>query len=339
MSLYTIDCTPSTYNHTNSAATEETVLSFSVAIPSGSWSGLELTFRSNWTLPAGCNPITMTWYHSAVGGTALDHITESLTTGTLSSRMRVARSAIAGLSLNAGGTFTFAFGLLEASSGNHHPAVSGDELSITLYGIRAGDTPFDEIQFPTNISYGAVGGVTFSTTVLTTGDGFEQRLGLWSNGRGKWNVSHVQKSASDMQTLAAFFRARRGKYRGFRFKDWTDYTVTGHDNVLIKLGEHNLQLVKLYTSGSRTSTRIITKPVSGQVTLYSGSSAINPTTWAVDTATGIISIDTAISSTVYNWQGQFDVPIRFDTDQMQAKSVFLTNLEWNNIPLIEIAVG
>lgn len=84
-------------------------------------------------------------------------------------------------------------------------------------------TSFEEIQFPSDISYGAVGGPVYSTDIVTTFSGHKQRNSNWQNARAKYNVATGVKTESQWQALIAFFRARRGKAVGFRFKDWGDY--------------------------------------------------------------------------------------------------------------------
>ena len=48
---------------------------------------------------------------------------------------------------------------------------------------------FHEVQFPTSISMGAVGGPRFSTTITTLSGGTEQRNINWKQSRGEWDVS------------------------------------------------------------------------------------------------------------------------------------------------------
>jgi len=85
---------------------------------------------------------------------------------------------------------------------------------------------FHEVQFPPDIAYGATGGPAYATAVVEAGGGFEKRNVNWAAARGKWNVASGLKNRSQVSTLIAFFRARKGKAYGFRFKDWTDYQAT-----------------------------------------------------------------------------------------------------------------
>ena len=77
---------------------------------------------------------------------------------------------------------------------------------------------FHEVRFPDNIAYGATGGPEFATTVVATGSGHEKRNVNWSEARGRWDVASGLKKQAQIDELIAFFRARRGKAHGFRFK-------------------------------------------------------------------------------------------------------------------------
>jgi hypothetical protein len=114
---------------------------------------------------------------------------------------------------------------------------------------------FHEVRFPDNIAYGATGGPEFATTVVATGSGHEKRNVNWAEARGRWDVASGLKKQAQIDELIAFFRARRGKAYGFRFKDWTDYKATGQ---LLGTGdavETQFQLVKHYPSGSVIEVR------------------------------------------------------------------------------------
>jgi hypothetical protein len=118
-------------------------------------------------------------------------------------------------------------------------------------------TGFHEVRFPDNIAYGATGGPEFATTVVATGSGHEKRNVNWAEARGRWDVASGLKKQAQIDELIAFFRARRGKAYGFRFKDWTDYKATGQ---LLGTGDDaqtQFQLVKHYPSGSVIEVRTI----------------------------------------------------------------------------------
>ncbi len=191
---------------------------------------------------------------------------------------------------------------------------------------------FVEVQFPSDISYGATGGPMFLTDVVATVSGHEQRNSKWSQARARYNVASGVKTETQWQALIAFFRARRGKAVGFRFKDWGDYKAVNQP--LLSLGGTQYQLVKQYVSGAVVSERIITKPVAGTVKLYRNS-LLQASGWSIDTATGIITTSLTGTLTV---DFDFDVPVRFDTDELALSLDSFNAGSWNNIPLIEVRV-
>ena len=193
-------------------------------------------------------------------------------------------------------------------------------------------TDFVETQFPTDISYGATGGPMFLTDVAATVSGREQRNSRWQHARAKYNVASGIKTEAQWQALIAFFRARRGKAIGFRFKDWSDYK--GENQPLNNISGNDYQMVKQYTSGAVVHERDITKPVVGTINLYEDS-ILQASGWSVDTANGIIT--TSLSGTL-TVDFEFDVPVRFDTDELAMSMDSFDAGSWNNIPLIEVRV-
>src|SRR4051812_46411048 len=84
---------------------------------------------------------------------------------------------------------------------------------------------FHDVQFPPDISRGAVGGPGFKTTILTRASGFEQRNQDWEKARGKYTVGHGVKTRAQLQALRDFFYNRRGRVHAFRMKDWLDFQL------------------------------------------------------------------------------------------------------------------
>jgi uncharacterized protein (TIGR02217 family) len=195
---------------------------------------------------------------------------------------------------------------------------------------------FHEVQFPPDISYGASGGPGYSTTVVTTVSGHERRNANWAAARGKWNVAHGLKKREQVAALIAFFRARRGRAYGFRFRDWTDYQALAQ---LIGVGDSatkTFQLIKRYASGGEIEARIIAKPVTGTVKItLDGVEAASG--WSVNTATGLVTFTTAPAAGVQvTADFEFDVPVRFDSDQMDITIETYQLGSWGQIQVLEI---
>lgn len=204
---------------------------------------------------------------------------------------------------------------------------------------------FHEVQFPPTISAGAVGGPSWSTTVLTLASGFERRNINWSKSRAMYEVSHGVKTQAQIDELIAFFMARRGKAYGFRFKDWADYKVPNDGGVRPTMMTTDggttttFQLTKVYTDTAGSYTRTITKPVSGTLQVYSD--GVLTASWSANYATGVVTLAAPLSATtgkVITVQFEFDVPVRFDTDVMRSEIGTLDNHGWSQINLVEIRV-
>ena len=198
---------------------------------------------------------------------------------------------------------------------------------------------FVEVAFPSDIAYGSSGGPEYSTDIVITHGGYEQRNINWAQSRAKYNVAHGIKTQAQLDTLIAFFRARKGRANGFRFKDWSDYRATAQAIGTGNGSNKIFQLVKAYTSGGITETRTITKPVSGTVTVYKNSVLQASGAYSIDTITGKITFVTApANAAIITADFEFDVPVRFDTDRLSATLDSYGVNSWNDIPLVEVRV-
>jgi uncharacterized protein (TIGR02217 family) len=144
------------------------------------------------------------------------------------------------------------------------------------------------------------------------------------------------QEAAQIDELIAFFRARRGKAYGFRFKDWTDYKATGQPIGTGDGTNKTFQLVKRYPSGSVIEVRTITKPVAGTVRAYKDA-AEQLAGWSVDVTTGIVTFTTAPAGGVaITADFELDVPVRFDTDHMAVTIESFKLHRWQQIPIVEL---
>lgn len=207
---------------------------------------------------------------------------------------------------------------------------------------------FHEVQFPTLISAGAAGGPGFNTTVTTLSSGAENRNINWSLARATFDVAQGLKSQRDLDALIKFFMARRGKAYGFRYKDWSDYQLPwwtdtpGDIDALPLLFTTDgttaaFQLVKVYGDGAGSYTRTITKPVAGTLALLNNGT---PTTdFTLDTTTGIVTLGGTTASTtghLITGSCEFDVPVRFDVDEMKVTINEYDINTWGAITLVEV---
>lgn len=149
-------------------------------------------------------------------------------------------------------------------------------------------------RFPDRIGYTSAGGPTFSTDVVQVSSGAEVRNANWATELMRYDVAHAAKTQSELDDLMAFFRARRGRAEGFRFKDFSDYAASVASGLLdsgIGDGYPTFQLYKRYTTGAVTHDRKIVKPVSA--TVYRNAVAVTAGSGAgeiaLDPTTGIVT--------------------------------------------------
>lgn len=196
-------------------------------------------------------------------------------------------------------------------------------------------------RFPDRIAYGAIGGPMFMTEIAASSSGRESRNGPWAYPRHGWDVSQGVKNAADFAAVRSFFMVARGRHHGWRFKDWADFSATHTDGFVLSLTSTTFQLIKRYTSGSATQDRLIQKPIHGGTIEVKVSGTT--TAHTLDTATGIVTIASAPSAANVTWAGEFDIPMRFDTDKLDGRIVARNQSagllhQWDTIPVIEIRV-
>jgi uncharacterized protein (TIGR02217 family) len=191
--------------------------------------------------------------------------------------------------------------------------------------------PFLDISFPPYVARGATGGPGFSTTVVSLASGKEQRNALWANSRGKWDISTGIRTREQMQAVIAHFYIVKGRAWSFRFKDWNDYDAA--DQVMVEVSSTIWQLVKRYNIGGYEHVRIITKPVAGSVVVKVTGEAVTPS--EIDHQTGLVTFsDAPIAAPTATFA--FDVPVRFDSDDLPVQANAWDQQTASEINLVEV---
>lgn len=202
---------------------------------------------------------------------------------------------------------------------------------------------FHDVRFPTDISYGSVGGPEFSTEVVELGSGREQRNINWAYSRERWNVAYGIKRIEQLNELLRFFYARRGRAHGFRFKNHNDYQAGVQELGTGDSSQDEFQLVNNYDDLGGGFTRKITKPIADSVQVFIDGveqidSSGDPVGWSIDNETGIITFDASVlpaSGEVVSASFDFDIPMRFDTDYLPVTlETYLAGSA--NVPLVEL---
>ena len=202
---------------------------------------------------------------------------------------------------------------------------------------------FDEEQFPSDISRGATSRPRRVLDVVTLRSGHEERNTIWTNSRRSYDISLGLRDLDDVYAVQEFWEARRGGLRGFRFKDWSDFqsvgpntSVSDLDQAMATLTSTTFQLQKVYSPASNPWTRTITKPVNGTVVVRDNS---GPQTegvdYTVDYSTGIVTFN-SVPSGVPTAGFEFDVPVRFQDEELEINVALFDVGSVPSITLLEV---
>lgn len=208
---------------------------------------------------------------------------------------------------------------------------------------------FHEVRFPASLSFGSIGGPERRTDVVTLANGFEERNTPWAHSRRRYDAGLGMRSLDDVETLIAFFEARRGQMHGFRWKDWSDYksgrasAEIAFDDQVIAVADgvtRSFHLVKTYRSGAFTYVRPIVKPVAGTVRIGIEQDEMREgVEYEVDVTQGLVTFGHAPAATMQITAGfEFDVPVRFDIDRIQTSVASFRAGDVPSVPVVEVRV-
>jgi len=199
---------------------------------------------------------------------------------------------------------------------------------------------FADVRFPVALGREAGVEAAFSTAIVTTAGGAEQRNSDWADARLRFDAGPGLRGEADLHELIAFFRARRGAAIGFRLEDPFDHSsngMTGEPGAAdqaLGLGDGvrtAFPLVKTYDG----QVRRITRPVAGTVRVSVGG-VERLSGWTL-AEKGVIEFDTAPAADAEVAAGyRFDVPVRFAEDRLAlSRATFLAG-DVPSVPMIEI---
>lgn len=206
---------------------------------------------------------------------------------------------------------------------------------------------FHDIRFPSGLSFGAAGGPERRTEIVTLANGFEERNTPWEHSLRRYDAGLGLRSPDDLETVIAFFEARRGPLHGFRWKDWADWRSAPPSQPLSPFDQRigtgdgvtrRFQLVKAYRSGQESYLRPIAKPVAGTVLLaLGGDPKVEGPEVTIDPALGCVTFAIAPDIGAEITAGfEFDVPVRFDTERIQVSMASFDAGEIPSIPVVEV---
>lgn len=193
---------------------------------------------------------------------------------------------------------------------------------------------FLNIRFPDDVRYGFTGGPVYNTETAR-GKTPDQDIHRSRRDAPVYEyATDLQRFGEDLELLLAFFRITRGSLHSFRFKDWIDYSAVDQPIGTGDGVETQFQLVKTYTSGSQSDTRIINKPVAGTVSIKLNGTPSSA--WTLDEDTGIVTFTAApLAAVAITASFEFDVQVRFAQDSLAVSRNHSAGYDALGIRLIE----
>lgn len=199
---------------------------------------------------------------------------------------------------------------------------------------------FEDVRFPLALGREASVAPAFSTAIVATANGAEQRNADWADARLSFDAGPGVRGEADLHALIGFFRARRGAAVGFRFEDPFDNSSNGMTGAplpgdqAIGTGDGartDFALVKHYGGQARR----ITRPLPGSVRIaVDGDEVVSG--WTLG-AKGMVSFETPpVNGAEVRAGFRFDVPVRFAEDRLSLNRATFAAGEIPSVPLVEI---
>lgn len=198
-------------------------------------------------------------------------------------------------------------------------------------------------RLPPGIERNARGGPEWLTLVQVSLSGKESRIQQWTTPRRIYDIGYAlrlsQNPLGEFAGVLALHLAHQGRTYPFRFKDWSDYAVSGQNFAGAASGTPYqatdgvrvaFHLIKSYdpwgilgtglTTGltyTRLLTCIVGTPVI-EINEAGGPDAwVLTTAWSLNAETGLVTFDAPPPlDSALRWTGEFDVPVRFDDDKL-----------------------
>ncbi|HYN46338.1 MAG TPA: DUF2460 domain-containing protein, partial [Allosphingosinicella sp.] len=199
---------------------------------------------------------------------------------------------------------------------------------------------FEDVRFPIGLGREVSAEPAFSTAIVTTAGGAEQRNSEWAEARLTFDAGPGLRSEEDLHDLLGFFRARRGAAVGFRLEDPFDNSSNGMigepgaADQALGMGDGvrtEFPLVKCYGA----QVRRITRPVIGTVRVSVGG-VERMSGWTLGEK-GVVELDAAPEEGDAVSAGfRFDVPVRFAEDRLALNRATFAAGEMPSVPMIEV---
>ncbi len=195
----------------------------------------------------------------------------------------------------------------------------------------------DDTRLPIDVERGVKGGPQFNTIVLRSDGGNVSTNQNWQYPLYSGNVGYGIQSKSELDKVIRFFWARRGRLRGFLFRDWSDYTMELETLGIGDGAQRDFPIIKTYTDNVSSFVRPIKRPIESTLEVYVGGALVPESDWSLldgDTIRfGLSHIPGATSVAV---SGEFDIPVMFMSDKLDISMEIWNAGSIPSIPIMEV---
>jgi uncharacterized protein (TIGR02217 family) len=199
-------------------------------------------------------------------------------------------------------------------------------------------TGFHDVSFPSRLKFNVSGGPELRVDVTRLSSGHERRNKRWSAPLRRYLISVGQRPLDEIQVLTSFFEARSGPLHGFRFRDPFEFSTAilsqnvSANDVQIGIGDSVATQMNLILGNGRQVTHPIDESLRvaiDGVEIFTG--------FSFDQSSKKLVFDQAPASGETISAGfQFDVPVRFENEQLVATRTVNNAGEVSDITLLEL---
>lgn len=182
--------------------------------------------------------------------------------------------------------------------------------------------------------YGWAGGPSFMTNIVTLQNGREKRNAMWRQPRHKFSAPFLNISQEAFRAIKAMFMVCLGQTKAFRFRDENDFEAENAQFAVADGSSLTYQLGKLSLLGGQNFFREVYALAGNPVITLNG---VVTGAFTADLDRGTITFLTPPEiGTVLRWTGDFDVWVRFATDEINF-TLDNPNATNGSVELLEVA--
>lgn len=182
-------------------------------------------------------------------------------------------------------------------------------------------TVFSDVLLPNSVIAAGVRGKNMRlNSRVPTDSGFEAINVVWSQTLRQYELGIAPMTVAQWQAIEALHEITEGGAFGFLMEDPKDRTAV-NGVVLAVVGGY--QLYKRYThaDSERVKDRKITRPIAAGMTVAVNGVPLSAGQWAVNTATGVLTVTGNPPAADITWSGRFFVPVHFLDDSIDWQLV------------------